>query len=103
MDVGFSIAVPPGFEAQIRPRSGFGAKGIIVPNAPGTIDSPFRGRMCVLLTNLGKEPRPINHMDRIAQMALAPVWYFDFEPVDTLNTTDRGEGGFGSTGIGVKT
>lgn len=98
VDVGFQIAVPRGFEAQIRPRSGFGAKGIIVPNSPGTIDSPFRGRMCVLLTNLGKEPKAINHLDRIAQMALAPVWYFDFDPVVTLDTTERGEGGFGSTG-----
>jgi dUTP pyrophosphatase len=99
VDVGFSIAVPGGFEAQIRPRSGFGAKALIIPNAPGTIDQNFRGRMCVLLTNLGKEPRPISHLDRIAQMALKPVWHFDFEPVDTLDTTERGEGGFGSTGV----
>jgi dUTP pyrophosphatase len=99
VDVGFSIAIPPGFEAQIRPRSGFGAKGLIVPNSPGTIDFDFRGRMCVLLTNLSGESRPIHHLDRIAQMALKPVWRFDFEPVDTLDTTERGEGGFGSTGV----
>jgi dUTP pyrophosphatase len=99
VDVGFSIAVPPGHEAQIRPRSGFGAKGMIVPNSPGTIDEDYRGRMCVLLTNLNKEPWPIHHLDRIAQMALKPVYYFGFEPVDTLDTTERGEGGFGSTGV----
>jgi dUTP pyrophosphatase len=99
VDVGFSMALPPGFEAEIRPRSGFGAKGLIVPNAPGTIDFDFRGRMCVLLTNLNKEPWPINHLDRIAQMALKPVYYFGFEPVNTLDTTERGKGGFGSTGV----
>lgn len=98
VDVGFSMALPPGFEAQIRPRSGFGAKSLIVPNSPGTIDEDFRGRMCVLLTNLNNEPWPINHLDRVAQMALKPVWYFGFEPVNTLDNTDRGQGGFGSTG-----
>jgi len=99
IDVGFSMAVPSGFEAQIRPRSGFGAKGIIVPNSPGTIDEDYRGRMCVLLTNLSKDPWPIHHLDRIAQMALKPVWYFGFDPVDTLDITERGDGGFGSTGV----
>ena len=99
VDVGFSMAIPPGFEAQIRPRSGFGAKGMIIPNAPGTIDEDYRGRMCVLLTNLSKDPWPVHHLDRIAQMALKPVWYFGFEAVDTLDTTERGKGGFGSTGV----
>ena len=99
VDVGFSMALPPGFEAQIRTRSGLGGRGLIVPNSPGTIDEDYRGRMCVLLTNLNKEVWPINHLDRIAQMALKPVYYFGFEPVDTLNTTERGEKGFGSTGV----
>jgi dUTP pyrophosphatase len=99
VDVGFSIAIPSGFEAQVRPRSGFGAKAIIVPNSPGTIDEDYRGKMCVLLTNLNKEPRQIKHLERIAQLALKPVWYFDFEPVDTLDITERGDGGFGSTGV----
>lgn len=95
---GFRIAIQPGYEAQIRPRSGFGARSIIVPNDPGTIDEDFRGKMCVLLTNLKQEPVEIKHLDRIAQMALKPVWYFKFKVVDTLNSTKRGEGGFGSTG-----
>lgn len=97
--VGFRIAVPHGYEAQIRPRSGFGAKAIIVPNSPGTIDEDFRGKMCVLLTNLKQESIEIKHLDRIAQMTLKPVWYFDFISVDTLDNTERGEGGFGSTGV----
>jgi dUTP pyrophosphatase len=99
IDCGFSMQLPEGFEAQIRPRSGFGAKGLIVPNSPGTIDEDYRGRMCVLLTNLKSEPVVINHLDRIGQMALKPVWYFDFQWVDTLDNTERGIGGFGSTGI----
>lgn len=97
--VGFRMAVPPGYEAQVRPRSGFGAKAIIVPNSPGTIDEDYRGKMCVLLTNLRQETVEIKHLDRIAQMALKPVWYFDFVTMDTLDTTVRGEGGFGSTGV----
>ncbi len=96
---GFRIALPAGYEAQIRPRSGFGAKAIIVPNTPGTIDEDYRGKMCVLLTNLRQEPVEIKHLDRIAQMALKPVWYFDFVPMDTLDNTERGASGFGSTGV----
>lgn len=99
IDCGFSMQLPEGFEAQIRPRSSFGAKSLIVPNSPGTIDDDFTGKMCVLLTNLKSEPVTINHLDRIGQMALKPVWYFDFQEVDTLDNTDRGGGGFGSTGI----
>jgi dUTP pyrophosphatase len=97
--VGFRMALPPGWEAQIRPRSGFGAKAIIMPNSPGTIDEDYRGKMCVLLTNLKQETVEIKHLDRIAQMKLEPVWYFEFDPVDTLDNTERGEGGFGSTGV----
>lgn len=104
--VGFRMAVPAGYEAQIRSRSSFGAKSVItvpiiepiIPNDPGTIDEDFRGKMCVLLTNLRQEPIEIKHLDRIAQMALKPVWHFNFVAVDTLNKTERGEGGFGSTG-----
>ena len=99
IDCGFSMQLPEGFEAQIRPRSSFGAKSLIVPNSPGTIDADFTGKMCVLLTNLRSEPVTINHLDRIGQMALKPVWYFDFQEVDTLDSTERGDGGFGSTGI----
>lgn len=99
VDVGFSMAIPQGFEAQVRARSGFAARGMIVTNGIGTIDEDYRGRMCVLLTNLSKDPWPIHHLDRIAQLALKPVYHFDFEPVDTLDTTERGEGGFGSTGV----
>lgn len=99
IDCGFSMQLPDGYEAQVRPRSGFGARGIIMPNSPGTIDEDYRGRMCVLLTNLKSEPVTINHLDRIGQMALKPVWYFDFQEVDTLDSTERGDGGFGSTGV----
>jgi dUTP pyrophosphatase len=99
IDCGFSMQLPEGFEAQIRPRSGFGAKSIIVPNSPATIDEDYRGKIMVLLTNLKGEPVTIDHLDRIGQMALKPVWYFDFQEVDTLDSTERGDGGFGSTGL----
>lgn len=97
IDCGFSIELPPGFEAQIRQRSSLGSKGIIVPNAPGTIDSDYRDSLCVLLTNLNTYPVVIEHLQRIGQMALKPVWVFDFQEVDTLDITER-KGGFGSTG-----
>lgn len=99
IDCGFSMQIRKGYEAQIRPRSGFGAKSIIIPNSPASIDDDYRGRLMVLLTNLNSIPVEINHLDRIAQMALKPVWYFDFQSVDTLDNTERGSGGFGSTGI----
>jgi dUTP pyrophosphatase len=99
IDVGFSMQLPKGYEAQIRTRSGLGSKGIIIPNSPGTIDEDFRDNLCVLLTNLRQEPYTVMHLDRIAQMALKPVWYFAFEEVDTLDNTERGGGGFGSTGV----
>lgn len=97
VDCGFSMQVPKGFEAQIRPRSSFGAQGIIVPNSPGTIDDDYRGRLMILLTNLNTEPVVIKHLERIGQMALKPVWYFDFQEINTLDNTERGIGGFGST------
>ena len=96
---GLAMAIPEGFEIQVRPRSGLALKhGITVPNTPGTIDSDYRGPLGVALVNLGAEPYTIRHGDRIAQMVLAPVVQVAFEIVDSLSPTARGEGGFGSTG-----
>lgn len=98
---GFRMAFPPGFEVQIRPRSGLALKhGITLPNTPGTIDSDYRGPLGVLLVNLGAEPYTIRHGDRIAQMIVAPVVQAAFAVVEDLDPTHRGEGGFGSTGRG---
>jgi dUTP pyrophosphatase len=96
---GFSVAVPPGYELQIRARSGLALRhGLGLPNAPGTIDSDYRGELMVLLINLGTEPVTIRHGDRIAQAVLAPVIRCAWEEVPALDATVRGEGGFGSTG-----
>lgn len=96
---GFKMAIPPGFEAQIRPRSGLAAKnGISVPNSPGTIDADYRGDVGVILINLGQEPFEITRGMRIAQMVITEVEMVDIKTVDELPATDRGEGGFGSTG-----
>ncbi len=95
---GFAMAIPAGYEAQVRPRSGLGSKGITVPNAPGTIDADYRGQVKVALMNLGKEPFVIEHAMRIAQMVVAPVAHAQVVEVDELDETSRGEGGFGSTG-----
>jgi dUTP pyrophosphatase len=96
---GLRIAVPPGYEAQIRPRSGLAAKhGITIPNAPGTIDSDYRGVLQVILTNMGREPFAIRRGDRIAQMVIAPVTRAELRRVPKLDATERGEGGFGSSG-----
>ena len=98
---GFAIAVPPGFEAQIRPRSGLALKaGITIPNAPGTIDADYRGPVGVILANLGSAPFVIRRGDRIAQMVIAPVARGAFDEVDALPETARGDRGFGSTGHG---
>ncbi|ARE39766.1 Deoxyuridine 5'-triphosphate nucleotidohydrolase [Rhodovulum sp. P5] len=98
---GIRMAFPPGFEVQIRPRSGLALKhGITLPNTPGTIDSDYRGPLGVLLVNLGAEPYTIHHGDRIAQMIVAPVVQANFAVVDSLDDTARGAGGFGSTGRG---
>lgn len=95
---GLSMAIPFGMEAQIRPRSGLAFKhGVTVANAPGTIDSDYRGEVKVLLINLGSEDFLIRHGDRIAQMVVAPVTLATFTPGE-LDDTDRGAGGFGSTG-----
>ena len=96
---GLSFAIPKGFEIQIRPRSGLAAKNCItVLNTPGTIDSDYRGEIKVILYNLGKETFEIVNGLRIAQMVLCPIIQADFEEVEDLSKTVRGEGGFGSTG-----
>ncbi|WP_415184097.1 dUTP diphosphatase [Phaeovulum sp.] len=98
---GLRVEIPPGFEVQIRPRSGLALKhGITLPNTPGTIDSDYRGPMGVLLVNLGAEPYTVHHGDRIAQLIIAPVVQAGFALVDALGETTRGDGGFGSTGRG---
>lgn len=96
---GLRMEIPFGFEVQIRPRSGLAYKhGISIPNAPGTIDSDYRGELGVLLINLGDDTFHIAHGDRIAQMIVAPVVQADFAIFDSLDETVRGAGGFGSTG-----
>lgn len=96
---GLAVAIPPGFEIQVRPRSGLALKhGISVPNAPGTIDSDYRGELKVIVINHGAEPFEIRRGDRIAQLVLAPVTRASWLKVDELDETARGEGGFGSTG-----
>jgi dUTP pyrophosphatase len=97
---GIAIALPDGYEAQIRPRSGLAFKnGITVANAPGTIDADYRGEIKVLLINLGSESFTITRGMRIAQMIVAPVSHVSFAQVETLEETERGSDGFGSTGI----
>ena len=96
---GFAMALPVGFEAQVRPRSGLVAKhGVTVLNAPGTIDSDYRGEVKVLLVNLSDAPFTIRRGERIAQMVIAPVTIVALVATDALPETARGEGGFGSTG-----
>ncbi|NHK28364.1 dUTP diphosphatase [Parvularcula flava] len=96
---GLAMALPPGWEAQMRPRSGLAAKhGISCVNAPGTIDADYRGELKVILINHGAEDFTINRGDRIGQMVIAPVFQAIYEEVDELDETERGEGGFGSTG-----
>ncbi len=97
---GFSIALPLGYEAQIRPRSGLAVRtGVTCLNAPGTVDADYRGEVQVVLANLGPDPVVIRRGDRIAQMIVAPVAHADFDVVDDLPPTARGDGGFGSTGV----
>ncbi|MFM8732289.1 MAG: dUTP diphosphatase [Phycisphaerales bacterium] len=96
---GFAMAIPHGFEAQVRPRSGLATKhGIGMPNAPGTVDSDYRGEMMVPLVNLGRAPFTVEHGMRVAQMVIAPVARAAVREVDELDGTVRGHGGFGSTG-----
>jgi len=96
---GFCIALPEGFEAQVRARSGLALRhGIILPNAPGTIDADYRGEIRVILMNLGEEPFRVRRGDRIAQLIVAPVTSVSWDEVQQLDDTGRGAGGFGHTG-----
>ena len=96
---GLRVEIPPGFEMQIRPRSGLAMKyGITLPNTPGTIDSDYRGPLGVLLVNLGADPYVVKHGERVAQLIIAPVVQARFEMAEALSDTHRGSGGFGSTG-----
>jgi dUTP pyrophosphatase len=97
---GFAVAIPKGFEVQVRPRSGLALKhGITCLNTPGTIDSDYRGEVKVILANLGSEPFPIKRGDRIAQLVPAAVQRASIIEVTSLDETERGAGGFGSTGV----
>lgn len=99
ISTGLHMAIPEGFEVQIRPRSGLALKhGITLPNSPGTIDADYRGVVGVIVLNAGSEPFEVTHGMRIAQMVVAPVIRADFSVVDDLDETARGSGGFGSTG-----
>ena len=96
---GLRIALPEDYEAQIRPRSGLALRhGVTLPNSPGTIDADYRGEVRVILMNLGQEPFVVEPGDRIAQMVVAPVTRVAWSEVEELDATERGEGGFGSTG-----
>jgi dUTP pyrophosphatase len=96
---GLTIALPSGYEAQLRPRSGLAARhGVTVLNAPGTVDADYRGEVSVLLINHGDAPFAIRRGERIAQMVIAPVAHAQLVAVASLSTTDRGSGGYGSTG-----
>lgn len=98
---GMVLAIPEGFEGQVRPRSGLATRfGVTIPNAPGTIDSDYRGEAVVALINLGREPFEVRHGMRLAQLVIAPVSRAAVEEVAQLDATTRGAGGFGSTGLG---
>ena len=97
---GLHIALPVGYEAQVRPRSGLALKkGITVLNAPGTVDADYRGDVGVILINLSDEPFTVEDGERIAQMVIARHEHAEFIPVDILDETERGEGGYGHTGV----
>lgn len=100
VSTGLYMEIPEGFEAQIRPRSGLACnRGVTVMNSPATIDSDYRGEIKVCLVNLGNEKQIIKKGDRIAQLVFAPVFKADFHVVYSLDETERGQGGFGSTGV----
>lgn len=100
LPTGFAVAIPVGYEIQVRPRSGLAIKhGVTVVNSPGTIDADYRGEVKIGLINLGQQPFTINRNDRIAQLVLAPVSTAKIDVVDTLDKTTRQDGGFGHTGI----
>jgi dUTP pyrophosphatase len=97
---GWAVAIPPGYEGQVRVRSGLATKhGVVVPNAPGTIDSDYRGELKVALLNLSRDPFEVTHGMRIAQLVIAPIVRAEFRIVEELGQTLRGSGGFGSTGL----
>lgn len=101
IDTGLAIELPLGYEGQVRPRSGLALKhGVTLVNSPGTVDRDFRGQVRIIVINHGREPVEIKPGDRIAQMVVAPVVQAELEVVDELSPTERGEGGFGSTGRG---
>ena len=97
---GLVVNLPPAYEAQVRPRSGLALKyGVTVLNTPGTIDAGYRGEIGVILANFGAEPFAVRKGDRIAQMVVAPVTFAEIVETDSIDETDRGAGGFGSTGL----
>jgi dUTP pyrophosphatase len=96
---GFALELPVGFEAQVRPRSGLAIKhGVTLLNSPGTVDADYRGELMVILVNHGREPFIVRRGDRIAQLVIAPVAWVEIAAVEDLGATERGQGGFGSTG-----
>jgi len=96
---GFRVAIPDGYEGQVRPRSGLAWRhGLTLPNAPGTVDSDYRGELKVILHNAGRDPVTVRRGDRIAQLVIAPVVRVRWEEVESLDTTGRGDGGFGHSG-----
>jgi dUTP pyrophosphatase len=103
VSTGLSFEIPPGFEIQARPRSGWALRhGVGLVNSPGTIDADFRGEVKIILINLGKETVTIQDQERIAQLVLCPVYHVELVEAEALNASQRGEGGFGSTGRGEK-
>jgi dUTP pyrophosphatase len=97
---GYAIALPPGYEGQVRPRSGLALRhGVTVLNAPGTVDPDYRGELQVLLINHGGAPFTVSRGDRIAQLVISPVALAELEPAEALGETARGAGGYGSTGV----
>lgn len=97
---GLAVSIPAGYEAQIRPRSGLALRhGIGMVNSPGTIDSDYRGEIGIIVINWGQEPFPIRRGERLAQMVITKVYKADFIELDDLDTTPRGAGGFGHTGL----
>jgi dUTP pyrophosphatase len=99
IDVGFRMSIPFGWEVQIRIRSSFAIQGLQVTNSPGTIDSDYQGRIKVIVNGASKNIIRINHGDRFAQMLIKPIWQVDWIETDAFDPTDRGDKGFGSTGI----
>jgi len=97
---GLKVAIPEGYEMQLRPRSGLALKnGITLLNTPGTIDADYRGEICVILANLGSDPFTVNRGDRICQAVIAPVVHAVWAECETLDNTERGDGGFGHSGV----